>query len=43
MAKYSETLAEHAMAPPKCGVIEDADVTGHAGSPDRGAFMILYL
>jgi NifU-like protein involved in Fe-S cluster formation len=43
MAKYSETLSEHVMTPRNGGVIEDADLTGHAGSPGRGAFMILYL
>ncbi len=43
MAKYSETLTEHVMTPRNGGVIEDADLTGHAGSPGRGAFMILYL
>jgi NifU-like protein involved in Fe-S cluster formation len=43
MAKYSETLTEHVMAPRNGGVIEDADLTGHAGAPGRGAFMILYL
>ncbi len=43
MAKYSETLTEHVMAPRNGGVIEDADLTGHAGSPGRGAFMILFL
>ncbi len=43
MAKYSETLTEHVMAPRNGGVIEDAELTGHAGSPGRGAFMILFL
>ena len=43
MAKYSETLTEHVMAPRNGGVIEDTDLTGHAGSPGRGAFMILFL
>jgi NifU-like protein involved in Fe-S cluster formation len=43
MAKYSETLTEHAVAPQNGGVIEDANLTGHSGSPGRGAFMILYL
>ncbi len=31
------------MTPRNCGVIEDADLTGRAGSPGRGAFMILFL
>ncbi len=43
MAKYSETLTEHVMEYGNGGVIEDAELTGHAGSPGRGAFMILYL
>ncbi len=43
MAKYSETLTEHVMAPRNGGAIEDADLTGHAGAPGRGAFMILFL
>jgi nitrogen fixation protein NifU and related proteins len=43
MGKYSETLTDHVMAPRNSGVIENADLTGHAGSPGRGAFMILYL
>ena len=43
MGKYSETLTEHVMAPRNGGAIEDPDLTGHAGAPGRGAFMILYL
>ena len=43
MGKYSETLTEHVMAPRNGGSIENPDLTGHAGSPGRGAFMILYL
>jgi nitrogen fixation NifU-like protein len=43
MGKYSETLTDHVMAPRNGGVIEHADLTGHAGAPGRGAFMILYL
>ena len=43
MAKYSETLTEHVMSPKNGGLIENADLTGHAGAPGRGAFMILYL
>ncbi len=37
MAKYSETLTEHVMAPRNGGVIEDADLTNLAGSPGRCA------
>jgi nitrogen fixation protein NifU and related proteins len=43
MGKYSETLTEHVTAPRNGGSIENPDLTGHAGSPGRGAFMILYL
>ena len=43
MGKYSETLTDHVMAPCNGGAIENPDLTGHAGSPGRGAFMILYL
>ena len=43
MGKYSETLTEHVMAPRNRGAIENPDLTGHAGAPGRGAFMILYL
>jgi nitrogen fixation NifU-like protein len=31
------------MAPRNGGAIESPELTGHAGSPGRGAFMILYL
>jgi nitrogen fixation NifU-like protein len=43
MGKFSETLTDHVMAPRNGGAIENPDLTGHAGSPGRGAFMILYL
>jgi nitrogen fixation NifU-like protein len=43
MAMYSETLTDHVMAPRNSGSIDDPDLTGHAGTPGRGAFMILYL
>jgi nitrogen fixation NifU-like protein len=43
MSKYSETLTEHVMAPRNGGALENPDLTGHAGAPGRGAFMILYL
>src|SRR5262245_28880944 len=43
MAKYSETLTEHVMAPRNGGVMENPDLTGHAGTPGRGAFPILFL
>jgi len=31
------------MAPRNGGVMENPDLTGHAGAPGRGAFLILYL
>ena len=31
------------MAPRNGGALEHPDLTGHAGAPGRGAFMILYL
>jgi len=43
VGKYSETLTEHVMAPRNGGALEQPDLTGHAGAPGRGAFMILYL
>ena len=43
MGKYSEILTEHVMAPRNGGAIENPDMTGHAGAPGRGAFMIFYL
>jgi nitrogen fixation NifU-like protein len=43
MGKYSETLTEHVMAPRNGGSLEEPDLTGHAGAPSRGAFMIIYL
>jgi len=43
MAKYSEILTEHVMAPRNGGVMDAPDLTGHAGAPGRGAFLILFL
>jgi nitrogen fixation NifU-like protein len=43
MAKFSETLTEHVMAPRNSGVLQTPDLTGHAGSPGRGPFMVLFL
>jgi len=43
VAKYSETLTEHVMAPRNGGVMDAPDLTGHAGAPGRGAFLILFL
>jgi nitrogen fixation protein NifU and related proteins len=43
MAKYSDTLTDHVLAPRNGGPIENPDLVGHAGAPGRGAFMILYV
>jgi nitrogen fixation protein NifU and related proteins len=43
MGKYSDTLMDHFMAPRNSGALESPDVTGHAGTPGRGPFLILYL
>jgi len=43
MAKFSETLTEHVMAPRNGGVLQDPDLMGHAGTPGRGPFMVLFL
>jgi len=43
MGKFSETLTDHVMSPRNGGALDQPDLTGHAGAPGRGAFMILYL
>ena len=43
MSKDSETLTEHVMAPWNSGVTEGPDLTGHAGTLGRGAFLLLFL
>jgi nitrogen fixation protein NifU and related proteins len=43
MAKYSETMMDHVLSPRNGGVLEQPDLTGHAGTPGRGAFLILFL
>jgi uncharacterized membrane protein YidH (DUF202 family) len=43
MGRFSETLTEHVMARRNTGVMENPDLTGHAGTPRRGAFLILFL
>jgi NifU-like protein involved in Fe-S cluster formation len=43
MGKYSESLMDHFLAPRNSGPMESPDVTGHAGAPGRGPFLILYL
>jgi NifU-like protein involved in Fe-S cluster formation len=43
VGKYSEMLTEHVMAPRNAGVMENPDITGHSGTPGRGAFLTLFL
>jgi len=43
MGKFSETLMDHFSSPRNSGPMPDPDAVGHAGTPGRGAFMILYL
>ena len=43
MGKYSETMMDHVLSPRNGGVMEHPDMTGHAGTPGRGAFLILFL
>ncbi len=43
MGKYSETMMNHVLSPRNGGVMENPDLTGRAGTPGRGAFLILYL
>jgi nitrogen fixation NifU-like protein len=34
---------DHVLSPRNGGVMENPNLTGHAGTPGRGAFMILFL
>ncbi len=43
VAKYSATLTEHVMAPHNNGVLDFPHAMGHAGTPERGAFKVLFL
>jgi nitrogen fixation protein NifU and related proteins len=43
VGKYSETLMDHVMAPRNGGGMEHHDLTGHAGTPGQGAFLIMFL
>ena len=43
MGKYSETMMDHVLSPRNGGVMERPDLSGHAGTPGRGAFMIAFL
>lgn len=43
MGRYSETMMDHVLSPRNGGVMERPDLTGHAGTPGRGAFLILFL
>jgi NifU-like protein involved in Fe-S cluster formation len=43
VGKYSDTLMDHVTAPRNSGVIECPHVTGLAGTPGNGPFMVVYL
>jgi len=43
MGKYSDTLMDHFSSPRNSGPMETPDAVGHAGTPGRGPFLILYL
>ena len=43
MGKYSEIMMDHVLSPRNGGVLELPDLTGHAGTPGREAFLILFL
>jgi NifU-like protein involved in Fe-S cluster formation len=36
-------MMDHVLSPRNGGVLEHPDLTGHAGMPGRGAFLILFL
>jgi NifU-like protein involved in Fe-S cluster formation len=43
MGKFSETLMDHVTSPRNSGVMELPDLTGTAGMPGNGPFMVLSL
>jgi nitrogen fixation protein NifU and related proteins len=43
MGKYSETMMDHVLSPRNGGAMENPDLPVRAGTPGRGAFMILFL
>ncbi len=43
MGKYSDTMMDLVLSPRSGGVIEHADLARHAGTPGRGAILILLL
>jgi NifU-like protein involved in Fe-S cluster formation len=43
MSKFSEIMMDHVLSPRNGGVLEQPDLTGRAGTPGRGAFMIMFL
>jgi nitrogen fixation protein NifU and related proteins len=43
MGKYSDAMVDHVLSPRNGGVMEHPDLTGRAGTPGRGAFLILFL
>ena len=43
MSRFSEIMMDHVLSPRNGGVLEHPELTGHAGTPGRGAFLILFL
>jgi NifU-like protein involved in Fe-S cluster formation len=43
MGKFSEIMMDHVLSPRNGGFMEQPDLTGRAGTPGRGAFMLLFL
>ena len=43
MGKHSGMMMDHVISPRNGRVMENPRLTGHAGTPGRGAFMVLYL
>ncbi len=43
VGKHSDTMMDHVLSPRNSGVMGHADLTGHAGTLGRGAFLILSL
>jgi NifU-like protein involved in Fe-S cluster formation len=43
MAEYSDTMMDQVLSPRNGGVMENPHLTAHAGTPSRGAFVILFF
>lgn len=43
MGRFSDTFMDHFTAPRNAGTLDAPDLTGHAGAPGRGPFLILHL